>query len=129
MQGEIIPASSVSEVPYTGGGVTQEPPPTLSVPENVERMIPEVDTIPQEPMSTAGQELTKEGALGQSRIVADEGKELDVTDRASIDQEEDIFHSPFCATIPRRERVSRSPQCSEKEVSIPPILKFDGSVK
>lgn len=46
-----------------------------------------------------------------------------------IDQEEDIFHSPFYATLPRGARVSRSPRRSKKEIVVPPILKFDGSVK
>lgn len=129
VQRETMPASFVQETSDMGGGATQEPPPTLPVPKNVERMSLEVNTIPQEPVSTVGQELTQEGASSQSKIFADEGKELKVTDRAGIDQEEDIFHSPFCTTIQRGVRVPRSPQCSEREVVAPPILKLDGLVK
>lgn len=80
-------------------------------------------------MSIVGQEATQEGALGQSRIVVNQGKELEVTVGTGTDQEENIFQFPFCASIPRGARVSRSPRCLEKEVVVPPILKFDGSVQ
>jgi len=85
VQRETMPTSPVQEALDMGGGATQEPPPTHLVLENLERMSPEVDTSPQEPVSTTRQELTQEGGSGQSRIVANEGKELEVSSMASID--------------------------------------------
>jgi len=49
-----MPASYVQEASDTGGGVTQEPPPTLPVLKNVERMSLEVDIFPKEPVPAAG---------------------------------------------------------------------------
>jgi len=51
---EMVPTSAAQEMWDTGGRVTQEPPPNCLASEIVEELNPEVDTIPQEPMSTVG---------------------------------------------------------------------------
>lgn len=51
---ETVPAPSTQKVSDKGGGATQEPPPTHSVPESMKGINPEVETEPQEPVSTKG---------------------------------------------------------------------------
>lgn len=93
----------------------------------MEEKNPEIDTIPQEPTLTAGREATHEEGSMQKRNEGVEEKEMEVADRTSIDQVENIPHSPFQATMQREVRRNYSPCFLTKKIVVPAILKFVSS--